>query len=285
MIAPKRTADTKLEGNQRLEYRLLGPVEVRLDGEVLDLGVYKQRALLALLLINANQVVSTDRIIDELWSDDAKGDHQKALWVVVSRLRSVLEPDRKKRTDGSIILSRPPGYVLSVESDDVDANRFEALATEGRALLETDPAAASLVLAEALALWRGHPLEEFTYEEFAAAEVARLDELRLAAIENRIDADLRSGRSRELIGELESLVRQHPARERMTAHLMLALHLTGRQGDALRAFGALRTHLADELGLEPSANISELEERIVLDDPALRERLGSATRRPARSRG
>lgn len=171
--------------------------------------------------------------------------------MVVSRLRTVLEPDRKKRTEGTILLSRPPGYLLSVDPDDIDAVRFEAMCTEGRALLDPDPATASLVLAEALGLWRGHALEEFMYEAFAEAEVARLAELRLTALEHRIDADLRIGRARDLVGELESLVRRHPAREQMTAHLMLALHLSGRQGDALRAFGAYRQHLADELGLDP----------------------------------
>ena len=254
-----------------MQYGLLGPVEVLRDGEPVDLGALKQRALLTLLLINANEVVSTDRIIDELWGDGAGRDRQKALWPVVSRLRAALEPDREKRGEGSILLSGPPGYVLSVDPNDIDATRFEALTTEGRGLLETDPAAASLVLSEALGLWRGHALEEFMYEAFAEAEVARLEELRIAALEDRIDADLRAGRARELIGELESLVRQHPARERMTGHLMLALHRSGRQGDALRAFGTYRTHLSEELGLDPPPEITRLEERIVLDDPELRQ--------------
>ncbi|MFW2380392.1 MAG: BTAD domain-containing putative transcriptional regulator, partial [Acidimicrobiales bacterium] len=259
------------EGDERLQYRLLGPLEVSRGDDVLDLGVLKQRALLALLLINANEVVSTDRIIDELWGDGAGRDRQKALWPVVSRLRATLEPDREKRSEGSILLSRPPGYVLSVDPEEIDATRFESLAQEGRWLLETDPAAASIALSAALALWRGHALEEFMYEAFAEAEVTRLEEMRVAALEDRIDADLRTGRARELIGELESLVRQHPTRERMTGHLMLALHLSGRQADSLRAFGVYRSHLGDELGLEPAAEISRLEERILLDDPDLRQ--------------
>ncbi|NNE95810.1 MAG: protein kinase [Acidimicrobiales bacterium] len=250
---------------------MLGPLEVSRDGEVFDLGVLKQRALLALLLINANEVVSTDRIIDELWGDGAGRNREKALWPVVSRLRAVLEPEREKRSEGSILLSRPPGYLLAVDAEDIDATRFESLAQEGRWLLETDPAAASIALSEALGLWRGHALEEFMYEAFAEAEITRLEEVRLAVLEDRIDADLRTGRARELIGELESLVRQHPTRERMTGHLMLALHLSGRQADSLRAFGAYRRHLSDELGLEPSAEMSRLEERILLDDPELRQ--------------
>ncbi len=252
-----------------MQYRVLGSLEVRRGDQVVDLGGYKQRALMALLVIDANSVVSTDRIIDELWGDGDGKDRQNALWTGISRLRSALEPDRPKRTDGTILVTQAPGYVLSVERADTDAGRFEALALEGRSLLETDPGAASLVLSEGLALWRGHAYEEFTYEPFATAEIERLEELRLAAVEDRIDADLRTGRSRELIGELESLVRQHPFRQRLTGHLMLALHLSGRQGDALRAFGALRTRLAEELGLDPSAALSKLEERIVLDDPTL----------------
>jgi len=262
---------TTVRGSEPLEYRLLGPVAALRGDESLDLGGYRQRALFALLLINANEVVSTDRIVDELWGESAGKDRQNALWVGVSRLRSALEPDREKRSDGTILVTRQPGYMLSVDADDVDANRFEALAREGRALLETDPGAGALVLNEALGLWRGHALEEFTYEPFATAAVGRLEEMRLAAVEDRVDADLRIGRAGELVGELEGLVRQHPLRERLAGQLMLALHLSGRQGDALRAFGALRARLVEELGLEPSAEISKLEERILLDDPELRQ--------------
>ena len=253
-----------------MKYRILGSLEVTRNGKAVPLGAYKQRALFALLLINANRVVATDRIIDELWGPDAGPDRQNALWVNVSGLRSALEPDRKRRAEGTILLTRSPGYVLSVDPSDVDAGQFERLALEGRALVDLDPAAASLVLSEALALWKGHALEEFTYESFAQAEIARLDELRLTAVEDRITADLRVGRARQLIGELESLVRQYPLRERLTGHLMLALHRSGRQAEALRAYGALRTRLGEELGLEPSVEMAELEERIVLDDPTLR---------------
>lgn len=259
------------EGGEAVEYRVLGSLEVRRGDDVVDIGGYKQRALMALLLINANTVVSTDRIIDELWGESDGKDRQNALWVGVSRLRGALEPDRPKRTDGTLLVTQPPGYVLNVVAGDTDAGRFEALALEGRSLLATDPGAGSLVLSEALALWRGHAYEEFTYEAFATPEIERLEELRLAAVEDRIEADLRMGRSRELIGELEGLVRQHPFRQRLAGHLMLALHLSGRQGDALRAFGALRARLAEELGLDPSAALTTLEERIVLDDPTLLE--------------
>lgn len=252
-----------------MKYHVLGPVEVKRDGIRLELGAYKQRALLALLLIHRNQVVSTDQIIDEIWGEDQGRDRQNALWTVVSRLRTVLEPEREPRSEGTVLVSRPPGYVLSVDNTDLDAARFEALAVEGRALAQTDPAAASLVFNEALALWHGRSFEEFSYEPWAAAEISRLEELRLATVEDRIRADLDVGRSSELVSELQSLVKLHPLRERLTGHLMLALRRSGRQSDALRVFGELRTRLGEELGLEPSAEIMQLEERIVLDDPDL----------------
>lgn len=257
-------------GAERLKYGLLGPLEARRGTEPIELGGYKQRSLLALLLINPNKVVSTDTIIDEIWGSDGTS-RQNALWVGVSRLRSALEPDRPARSDGTILLTQSPGYLLCVENTDTDAGRFESLASEGRSLLEHDPDASSLVLSEALALWRGHALEEFTFEPFAAAEIERLEELRLGAVEDRIDADLRSGRSRELVGELESLVHLHPFRQRLAAHQMLALHRSGRQGDALRAFGALRSRLVEELGLDPSPELISLEARILVDDPTLAE--------------
>jgi DNA-binding SARP family transcriptional activator/DNA-binding beta-propeller fold protein YncE len=259
-----------------VEYRLLGPVEALRGGVSVDLGVYKQRALFALLLINANHVVSTDRIIDELWGEDAGRDRQNALWVAVSRLRTLLEPDRERRSEGNILLTRAPGYTLVADPTAIDAFRFESLASEGRALLPVDPAAGALVLSEALALWRGHALEEFTFEPFAAPEIARLEEMRLVAVEERLSADLELGRAREVIGELESLVRQHPMRERLAGHLMLALFRSGRQAEALRAFTSIQEYLADELGLEPSAELVELEERILLGDASLLGPLGGA---------
>jgi DNA-binding SARP family transcriptional activator/serine/threonine protein kinase/WD40 repeat protein len=257
------------ERSERVEFRVLGPVEVLRDGVPVDLGVYKQRALLALLLIDSNRVVSTDRIIDELWGEDAGRDRQNALWVVVSRLRSILDPDRERRSDETILVTQAPGYMLAIDPADLDATRFDSLFSEGRSLVATDPAAASVVLHEALALWRGHALEEFTYESFAVAAIARLEETRLTAVEDRIGADLRLGRERQLVGELEALVHQHPLREAFTRHLMVALHRAGRQAEALRAFGAYRTRLGDELGLEPSPQLAELEERIMLNDPGL----------------
>ena len=235
-----------------MEFGVLGQLEVWRDGERVPLGSFKQRSLLALLLIHANQAVPADRIIDELWSEDAAADRHNALWVHVSKLRAVLEPDRERRTDGGVLQTRAPGYALRVGADDFDATRFERLVHEGRALIEVDPSVAAVVLGEALGLWRGRPYEDFTYESFAQSEIVRLDELRLETVELRIDADLRRGLAGELVGELQALVRQHPFRERFTAQLMLALHRSGRRAEALRCYGHLRSRLSEELGLDPA---------------------------------
>ena len=262
------THGDRVEGDL-VEYRVLGKLEVVRDGEQVDLGAYRQRALLGLLLTNPNSVTSTDQIIDGLWGDDVGADRQNALWVYVSGLRKALEPERKKRTDGTILLTRPPGYLVDVEPDEIDAVRFERLIVEGRALAATDPAAASLVLGEALGLWRGRAYEDFTYESFAQTEIARLEELRLEAVGARLDADLHRGLSRELVSELETLVRQHPLREELTGQLMTALYRSGRQAESLRAFNVLASRLGEELGIEPSSQIRKLEEQIVVGDPAL----------------
>ena len=163
----------------------------------------------------------------------------------------------------------PPGYLIEAAAEQIDSLRFERMVSEGRALADVDPAAASLVLGESLALWRGRAFEEFTYESFAQAEIARLEELRVEAVEVRLDADLQRGLSRELISELESLVRQHPLREHMTGQLMLALYRSSRQADALRAYQVLKSRLGEELGIEPSSRLRKLKEQIVIGDEAL----------------
>ncbi|MFW2381749.1 MAG: BTAD domain-containing putative transcriptional regulator [Acidimicrobiales bacterium] len=257
------------KGEPVLRYDLLGRLRVRLGDDEIQLGARKERALLAMLLANANHVVSTDQLIDELWANGASKQPQNVLWVNISKLRSALDPDRPKGANSTVVVTSSPGYMLVTDPDAIDAKRFESLTEEGRRLLDVDPAAASLVFHEALALWKGRAFEEFVYDEFAQTEIARLEELRLAAVEDRIDADLRSGSTRELVSELESLTRLNPLRERLAAHMMVALHRSGRQGEALRAFGTYRRTLRDELGLDPSADLSALEERIVLDDPTL----------------
>src|SRR5436190_6053136 len=223
-----------------MEYRVLGPLEVR-DGErSLPLAGAKQRALLALLILNANHVVSRDRLIDELWGDDPPDTARTMVQVYVSRLRKLL-PD-------GVLVTQPPGYVLRVDPDELDLERFERLRVTAR-------------FDEALALWRGPALAEFE-EHFAKLEGARLEDVRLATLEERIDADLERGLHAELVGELELLVAEQPQRERLRAQLMLALYRSGRQADALAAYRDARAAL-DELGIEPSEELRALEKKIL----------------------
>jgi predicted ATPase/DNA-binding SARP family transcriptional activator len=241
-----------------MEFRVLGPLEVVEGGEQIDVGARKPRVLLALLLINANRVVTTDRILEEMWGDDAHG-KENALWVHVSRLRSVLGGHE-------VLVTRHHGYSLLVSSDAIDAHRFEVAANEGHALIEDDPVAASARLNEALGIWRGAAYEEFEDEPFAQVEITRLDELRLASIADRIDADLNAGESAGLVSELESLVRVHPLNERFVSQLMSALHRSGRTADALAAYERARRALSEELGIEPSRMLQIREREILVDD-------------------
>src|SRR6266542_1288145 len=239
-----------------MEYRVLGPLEVRDGDRSRPLAGAKQRALLALLLVNANHVVSRDRLIDELWGDEPPETAVTSVQVYVSRLRKVLP--------AGTLLTRAPGYLLEVAPQDVDLLRFERLLADAR---KADPERASRLLREALELWRGSALAEFE-EPFAQVEGARIDDLRLAALEERIEADLSLGRHADLIGELETLVAQHPHRERLRGQLMVALYRSGRQAEALDAYRQARAAL-DELGIEPSAELRQLEKAILTQDRAL----------------
>src|SRR6478735_1584933 len=252
-----------------IEFRLLGRLEVLRDGEPVDLGSQRQRALLALLLVHAASVLSTDRILDELWGDSGTSDKHNSLWVYVSGLRGALEPDRAKRSEGTVLLTRSPGYVLSVDPSDIDVRRFERSVDEARNVADSDPASAAATLRDGLALWRGHALEEFVYEGWAQAEIARLEELRLEATEMRVDADLRSGLAGELVSELKGLARQHPLRDGFVASLMLALYRCGRTAEALRVFAAHRKRLVAEMGVDPSRSLRDLEQQILTDDETL----------------
>ena len=233
-----------------------------------DLGPPKQRALLALLLLQVGRVVSTDRILDELWGDDAAG-KEKALWVHISRLRSALEPQRIERGSSSVLLTRDHGYLIDADPMSVDARRFQSAVDAARVQLADDPGAAAAILRDALALWRGSALQDFAYDEFARAEISRLEELRLDAMETRIEADLSCGLASELVGELEMIVQAHPLRERPVAQLMRALYRAGRQAEALRAFQRFRRGIGEELGIEPSPELSRIEEQILLHDARL----------------
>ena len=231
-----------------MEFRILGPLEVHENGRMIEVGAAKPRALLAVLLLNANRVVSTDALIESLWGQRPPSTATKALQVYVSQLRKALGRER--------IATRSPGYELCVEPGELDLDVFEQHLADGE-------------FGEALGLWRGGPLAEFAYEPFAQSEIARLQELELSCLERRIDADLAEGKHAVLVGELEALVREHPLRERLRAQLMLAQYRSGRQAEALDTYQAGRTHLAEELGLEPGAELKELQRGILAQAPAL----------------
>jgi predicted ATPase/DNA-binding SARP family transcriptional activator len=231
-----------------MNFRILGPLEILSDGEKLDLGGQKQRALLALLLIDANRAVSQDRLVGALWDDEPPETALKALHVYVSQLRKLLGKDR--------IVTRSPGYLIRVERDELDLTRSKRLHDEGR-------------VEDALALWRGSPLVEFSSQRFAQPEIARLEALRLSWLEERIDSDLAKGRGASLVGELEALVDAYPLREHLRAQLMLALYRSGRQAEALDVYQRARRTLVDELGIEPGRALRDLHQAVLKQDLAL----------------
>ncbi len=231
-----------------MEFRILGPLEIRDEGQVVEVGAGKPRALLAILLLNANRVVSSDVLTEALWGERPPSTANKALQVYVSQLRKALGRER--------IVTASPGYELRLEPDELDLDRFERLVADARYI-------------EALALWRGAPLADFAYEPFAQSEIARLDELWAGTVESRLEADLAAGRHATVVAELEALVGQYPLRERFRAQLMLALYRTGRQAEALEAYQDVRGALVEELGIEPSHELRDLHRRILAQDPVL----------------
>ena len=241
-----------------MDFRILGPVEVVENGTPLPLGGPRQRALLALLLLHANEAVSTDRLIDELWGADAPASGPTALQNQVARLRKVLGSDR--------VHTRQTGYSIRVEPDELDLDRYRQLV--GAAESEA-PAERSALLAQAVALWHGSALSSLPDAPFVATESARLEGLRLTALEERIDADLELGRHADLVGELASLAARFPLQERLRGQLMIALYRSGRQAEALDVYRETRRQLADELGLEPSQSLRELERAVLAQDPSL----------------
>jgi ABC-type transport system substrate-binding protein/DNA-binding SARP family transcriptional activator len=252
-------------GGDGIQFRILGPLEVRANDGPLRIGGPRQRALLGLLLLTANQVVSRDRLIEELFGNGQAGAADHALRVQVSRLRKVLGATGEQR-----LVASPPGYLLRVEPGELDLDVFELLFAEGcRALEEGDAERAAAKLRVAEKLWRGRPLADLEFEPFARVEVERLEELRLAAVEARIEAELELGRDQELVPELEALVDEHPLRERLRSQLMLALYRCGRQAEALETYRVGRSLLSQELALEPSPRLRELEQAILRQEPTL----------------
>jgi DNA-binding SARP family transcriptional activator/tetratricopeptide (TPR) repeat protein len=253
--------------SRTVQFRVLGPLEVVRDGVATRIGSPTQRTLLALLLLQPNEVVSTDRIVDVLWPDNPT-DARRKLWFHVSKLRATLQPDGADDA-AAVVETRPTGYTLRIDLDQLDAARFEHLAHAARSVLEDEPGRAAEMLRQALALWQGRPFADVIHEDAVSSEVARLDEVRLTALEARLDADLALGRAGELIPELEALVAEHPFREHFRAQLMVALYRAGRQADALAAYRHARQTLVAELGVEPSERLNELQRRMLGHDPTL----------------
>jgi DNA-binding SARP family transcriptional activator len=245
-----------------VEYLLLGPLEVRDGARRAPLGGVRQRSVLALLLLDANRVVPADRIVDELWGEAPPATAATAVQVYVSRLRKALGHEA--------IETRDPGYVVEAGPATLDLLRFETGAAEGRAALAAgDLAGGSARLAAALAEWRGPALVDLLREPFARLAAERLEELRLAALEDRVEADLALGRHADVLDELTAVVAAHPLRERPRSQLMLALYRAGRQADALESYRAGRTELVEAIGIEPSTGLRRLELAILTQDPAL----------------
>lgn len=241
-----------------LEFRLLGPLEILADGTTLSLAGPKQRALIALLLLHAGEVVAVDRLVGELWGEHPPRTATTSLQNLVAQTRKLLGHDA--------LVTRPPGYTLQVDADRIDVACFERLVREARGQTAERRVA---ILRDALALWRGPPLADFTFESFAQTEIRRLEELKLDALEERIQAELELGLGGELVAELESLVAQHPLREQLRGHLMLALYRAGRQAEALQAYHDARRVLVDEMGIEPGPGLQQLYRSILRQEGGL----------------
>ena len=279
--------------DRRIDFRILGSFEVRVGGRLVGLGGEKPRALLAILLLHRNEVVSVDRLVDDLWGESPPETALRTVRAYVSRLRKALgangtraaeeasapgangaspaeEADGMPDANGGVLLTQGRGYVLRVAPGEVDLERFGEMAERGRDVLAAGrPEEASAVLRMALGIWRGAPLAEFAYEPFAQSSIAQFEELHLAAVEDRVEADLALDRARELVGELRDLVVNHPLRERLRGQLMLALYRSGRQAEALEAYQEFRRTLSEELGLDPGPAIQRLELAILARDPSL----------------
>ena len=246
-----------------LEFRILGPLEVIGDQGLIRLAGPRQRATLAILLLNANRVVAVEQLADELYAGAPPVTAVTQVQRQISELRRLLG-------SASVIETRPPGYVIRLSADQLDVERFERRTDEaGRALASGRTGDAADLLRQALTLWRGMPLADFAYDAFAQTAIARLEELRLVALEHRIEADLLLGRDAELVAELEELVADHPLHERFRGQLMLALYRSGRQAAALEVYRRTRAVLMDELGLEPTPALQKLQLAILAQEPTL----------------
>ncbi|HEY6886821.1 MAG TPA: BTAD domain-containing putative transcriptional regulator [Solirubrobacter sp.] len=249
-----------------LRFRMLGPLEVERDGHPVAVAGRQQRVLLALLLLHANQPVTADRLIEELWSEPKPARALKRLQLAVTRLRKVLATGAQAGPLETVA----EGYRLTLSASELDVDVFRADVREGREALEAgNGGRAAEILRRGLGLWRGSPLADLAYEPFAASAIRELEDLRLEATELAIEAELAAGRHRRVVPEIEVLLAQHPLHERLHGHRMLALYRCGRQSEALEAFRALRHTLISELGLEPGPELRQLELEILRQSPAL----------------
>ena len=244
-----------------MDFRILGPLEVSDGGTLIPLGGRRQRTVLAVLLVNANQTVSTDRLIDDVWGDGPPETARRSLQAYVSRLRGLVGDET--------VTAVAPGYMLRIDPADCDWERFAEKVRQGRDTVNSDPQRAAGLLREALGMWRGGPFADLADEACLQPAITRLKDQRLTAVEDRIEADLQSGRHGNLVGDLESLIDRYPLRERLRGQLMLALYRSGRQAEALRAYQQARSYLVEELGVEPSPDLQRLEERILDQDSEL----------------
>jgi DNA-binding SARP family transcriptional activator len=260
-----------------IDFRILGPLEVLDNGREIALGGSKQRALLALFLLRANETLTADWLIDALWGEHPPARATKTVQVHISRLRKALVAGA---AGGSrdVLVTRGLGYELQLDPERLDAHRFERLLAEGRRELAGRPQHAVVALEQALSLWRGAALADFAYESFAQSEIARFEDLHIAAREQLVDAKLALGRQAEVLTELEALIAELPYREGLHAQLMLALYRCDRQADALQAYQNARRTLVEELGIEPGRRLRELERAILAQESAL------AMPEPARAR-
>ena len=262
------TADT-FRGRVLIEIRILGPFEVWGSGAQLTIGGTKQRAVLAMLALQANHVVSTEHLVDGLWGAQATEHAFNAVQGYVSRLRKVVNEQRDDSAEAVALHRRSPGYVLELGGDRLDLDRFQRLATAGNRALGSAPELAAGSLREALALWRGSALTEFAGQPFAATEITRLEEQHLAVLGARVRADLALGRHFELVSELEALVAEHPLHEQLHEHLILSLYRSGRQAEALDAYRRARELLSEEVGVDPGRPLQELEAAVLAHDHRL----------------
>jgi DNA-binding SARP family transcriptional activator len=245
-----------------VEFRILGPLEVWHEGRPVHIGGAKERAVLALLLLHAGEQVAVERLIDELWGESPPPTARKSVHVRVAGLRRAIR--------GDVLLTRGDAYLVRLEPNQLDLQRFEQLLSDGsEALAAGDPSAAFAMLNEALGLWRGPALADFTYESFAQEAIARMEELRVHAVELRVEAQLELGLHTRVISELEGLVVQHPFRERLRAQLMMALYRDGRQAEALDVYRSTRSEFVEELGMEPGPALQQLHQAMLRQDPSL----------------